>query len=148
MWPDESRFCKVTIYVVVKHRLGLKCICECLISTIIPNCECSELFGKFRYYPIQHLSVCLSVFYLLLDHWRDRNETFRRHRHQPLDGYCVSMHICIIIYMSLSHHLCVRRLQVTQDLTPVRSNKSFSFPCLIISVSCIPPLPPFVPVKI
>ena len=31
------------------------------------------------------LSFCLSVFYLLLDHWRDRNETFRGHRHQPLD---------------------------------------------------------------
>ena len=31
-----------------------------------------------------YLSVC--VFYLLLNHWRDWNETFKGRRHQPLDG--------------------------------------------------------------
>ena len=44
------------------------------------------------------VSVCtcvcvgLSVFYLLLDHWRDRNETFRDRRHQPLDDYYILKH--------------------------------------------------------
>ena len=35
------------------------------------------------------MCVCLSVFYLLLDHWKDRNETVRDRRHQPLDGYYI-----------------------------------------------------------
>ena len=38
--------------------------------------------------------VCLSVFYLLLDHWRDRNEIFRGCRHQPLDSYYILRTYC------------------------------------------------------
>ena len=47
------------------------------------------------------VSVCmcvgLSVFYLLLDHWRKRNETFRGRRHQPLDGYYMLKAYCYYV---------------------------------------------------
>ena len=60
----------------------------------ISNCEQSDQFGSFETTPSKIclcvcMYVCLSVFYFLLDHWRDRNEIFRGRRLQPLDGYYV-----------------------------------------------------------
>ena len=61
---------------------------------IISNCERSEV-AKLRNDPIQNVSlclcvcvsVCLSVFYLPLDHWSELNEIFMGRRHQLFDGY-------------------------------------------------------------
>ena len=62
---------------------------------------------KLRNDPIQNLSVsvcvsvCLSVrpsvFYVLLDDWRDRNEMVRARRHQPLDGYYILKTYCYCV---------------------------------------------------
>ena len=77
------------------------------IITIISNCKRSDQFFQTaseatslevtkRTHPIfVYVSVCVSVslsvrpsvFYLLLDHWRDQNENFRVV--EPLDDYYI-----------------------------------------------------------
>ena len=56
------------------------------------------------------LSVRPYVFYLLLDHWRDRNETFMVRRHKALDCYYILKTFCYwvnfkVIWEKLSHCL-------------------------------------------
>ena len=56
------------------------------------------------------VSVCPSVFYLQVNHWRDRNEIFSDRRHHPLDDYYILETYCYyvnfkVMYEKLSSHL-------------------------------------------
>ena len=92
------------------------------------------------------LSVCLSVFYLL-DHWRDRNETFRGCRHQPLNGYYVlETYCCYVNFKVICEKKTVSRLMLVahihiypaQETTPLLPPTSY-IPFYLLP-PCLPPI--------
>ena len=87
------------------------------------------------------LYVCLSVFYLLLDHWRDQNETFRGHKHQPLDGYYILKTYCYLINFKVICEKPVSRLILVAHIhTHLAQETPSSTPYLPFYL-----LPPFLP---
>ena len=138
----------------------------CILIIIISNCERSDQFGSYETTPSKIclcvcmcvLSVCPSVrpsvFYLLLDHWRDRNETFRGRRHQPLDGFYILKTYCcyvnfIIICEKLSSRLYWSHIFILTFhrrhlvLPPISLSTSLLLPPISLSTSYLQP--PFLP---
>ena len=108
---------------------------------------------KFRNDPIQNLSVsvcmcvCLSVLNLILDHWRDRNKTFRGRRHQPLDGYYILItyfyyvHFKIIYEKPVTRLILIARIHTYLVQETPRTTSYIPFYLLLTSYL----LPPFLP---
>ena len=86
--------------------------------------------------------MCQSIFYLLLDHWRDRNEIFRDRRHQPLDGYyilktyCYYVNLKVICEKPVSRLIMVAHIYTYLAQVPTSLTTSY-FPFYL--------LPPFLP---
>ena len=152
---------------------------------IISNCERSEKFGSCETTPSKIclcvcmcvcLSVCLSirpsvtpsvrpsVFYLLLDHRRDRNGIFRDRKHQALDGYyilktyCYNLNFKVICENSVSRLILVAHIHtyVAQETPwptsylsfyPYLQPPTYFLPPTSLSTSSLPfyRLPPFLP---
>ena len=113
------------------------------------------------------LSVCPSVrpsvLYLLLDHWRNRNEIFRGRRPQPLDSYYIVKTYCYYVNFKvicekpvscliLVAHIHTYLAQETLWPTSLTSLSTFYLPFYLLP-SFLPPtaylpfylLPPFLP---
>ena len=106
---------------------------------------------KLRNDPIQNLSVCMcvcvcvclsvcpSVFYLL-DHCRDRNETFRGRRHQPFDSYYILKTYCYVNFWVICEKPVSRLILVAHIHTYVALKTLWPTSYLLPSISYL--LPP------
>ena len=73
-------------------------------------------------------SVLTSVFYFLLDHWRNRNETFRGSRHQLFDGYYILKTYCYVIFKVICEKPVCRLLLVAHIYTGTGDTLTYLLP--------------------